>query len=113
MTNESTFGRRQLGICDELIQFCIELAKSACQLGWQSDCRVDGWMCHIKNPSVQLGHQVDHFAAIGGENINMLAVHPRNQPFQAQAPQIVAHPHLRWGRCRRVTVPTSYEGDRQ
>src|SRR5574337_216138 len=74
VTNESTSSRRELG--------------------WQSHGRLDGHAGHVENALLKLGHQVDHLATVGGEDVGMLSFNPRDQPLQAPVHRHHIYLHL-------------------
>lgn len=62
VTNASTFRGRELCIGDKLVQFGIQLAKGACELGGDAGRGLEGCAGNIEDALVELGHQVDDLA---------------------------------------------------
>jgi len=59
--------------------------KGACQLREQRGSRFERGAGDMENAMLEFGHQVDHLAAIGSEDISMFSGNPCDQTFQAQA----------------------------
>ena len=65
--------------------------KGICELGGQSEGGFKRCTGYVKDALLEFGHQVDDLAAVGGEDVGMLASYACDQTLQAQTPQVIAH----------------------